>query len=110
MQCINNDVVYSGCVEAGFNTSCCEPSVDQTCEIGGSSGFATCSCDAGCFANGNCCDDILDVPCLPGEIYKLSGVYEHHDLRVNPASVEVAVMCIHTCLNKRWKKEANKVK
>ena len=63
----------ASCVSAGF-TSCCTDVRFDGCGVG--YGIDRCYCDQACFRANDCCDDITEVPCLPGILeYHIESVW-----------------------------------
>lgn len=60
-------ISHTDCTGAGFR-ECCNPDVTSTCQVqveSSNGSIASCYCDRMCFQFGDCCEDILDVPCFP---------------------------------------------
>ena len=59
------------------------------------SGSIACSCAAECFMNGDCCEDILEVPCLPGEVATIMFNTSYSDMQQYlHTSTSMHVMCM----------------
>ena len=67
-------LIAGSCVSAGF-TSCCDSSSPISCRI--PSGDFICYCDQACYSANDCCFDIQDVACFPGEFACIIISFEH---------------------------------
>lgn len=52
------------CGLAGFTHGCCDSEINDTKCLGAT---GECFCDQSCYRYGNCCEDIKDIECLPGQ-------------------------------------------